>query len=59
MRNSCHLFFVRHGERQDEVPNSEKVLFSFDPGLTENGKLLAKKAGERLRKFLLDINKDF
>ena len=53
------LFFVRHGERIDQVPElsaseeaQRKKNPKSDPSLTDNGKQLAKQAGELTHSFI-------
>ena len=51
---NCYIFFVRHGEREDEIaqPKEHKIEFPFDPSLTQKGKLQSQSAGLLIRKFL-------
>jgi hypothetical protein len=49
------LFWVRHGERLDQVKNHHdssktkpKMEFKYDPPLTENGKLQSITAGMKI-----------
>ncbi len=53
-KKCCHLFFVRHGERQDdvEIKKSDPIFFKNDPGLTPQGKIQASKAGDLIKNFL-------
>ena len=46
-QNQTHFFFIRHGERLDDIPlpNGQKIDFKFDPPLSENGKSQALQAG--------------
>ncbi len=39
------LFFVRHGERLDDIKTTKKPEFDFDPPLSDNGKQQALLAG--------------
>lgn len=52
----CLLFFVRHGERQDEIESKTKVHFDFkfDPPLSEHGKQQAFQSGLNIAKFIED-----
>ena len=46
-KRECWVFFVRHGERLDQVPSippGMKVDFKYDPPLTLNGMRQAASA---------------
>lgn len=53
------VFVVRHGERADYGAPEEqkKIQISFDPHLTELGKIQARKAGDKLLKLVHDYHK--
>ena len=48
------LFFVRHGERLDDVKTTKKpkIEFDFDPPLSETGKQQALQAGKNIHKYI-------
>lgn len=48
------LFLIRHGERADDSTNAEKskIILTFDPHLSANGEVQAKKTGKYIRNIM-------
>eukprot|EP00347_Sterkiella_histriomuscorum_P023034 403336211 len=53
-QQKCLLFFVRHGERLDELKTAKKpfIEYAFDPQLSDNGKQQSLKAGQNIRNII-------
>lgn len=48
------IFLIRHGERADDSTNYEKakIVLDFDPHLSSNGEVQAKKTGKYIRNIM-------